>query len=287
MAQKLTRAERFKTIMIYLLAIYLLLIGGFYFFQHLIFFHPKPLAADYQFHFKQKFVEKPIKPTVNTVTDIIRFLPADSAKGVVLYFHGNRDNVERYAPYSEIFTRHGYECWMVDYPGFGKSTGKLTTDSLQLQALQLYLLARSMFKPENIIIYGKSLGTGPASFLASTRACSRLILETPYYSLNSLARHYAPIFPIDWLIKVDFDNGEALQLVKQPITIFHGDDDHTIPLSNAERLKEVLKPTDNFIILPGGHHNGIAEFPEYKRMIDSLLNAGLNITFPNGEGAKP
>ena len=271
-SSKLTPAEKLKKVMIYLLAFYLLIMGGFYFFQEKIFFHPTPLPSDYQFHFKQKFVEKPIKPDASTVTDIVRFLPADSAKGVVLYFHGNRDNIERYAPYSEIFTRHGYECWMVDYPGFGKSTGRLTTESMQIQALQTYLLARSMFKPESIIVYGKSLGSGPASFLASTRPCSRLILETPYYSLSSLARHFAPIFPINWLIKIDFDNGEALQAVAVPITIFHGDDDHTIPLSNATKLKAVLKPKDEFIIIEGGHHNGIADFPKYHQMMDSILS---------------
>lgn len=274
MKAKTNRAERFKSIMIYLLALYLLLMAGFYFFQHLFFFHPKPLTSDYAFHFKQKFVEKPIKPDVNTITDIVRFLPADSARGVVLYFHGNRDNIERYAPYSEIFTRHGFECWMVDYPGFGKSTGKLTTGSMQLQALQTYLLARSMFKPENIVVYGKSMGTGPASFLASTRPCSRLILETPYYSLSSLARHFAPILPVGWLIKVDFDNGDALQSVDVPVTIFHGDDDHTIPLSNAEKLKAVLKPSDKFINIAGGHHNGLTEFPVYKTTMDSVLTTG-------------
>ena len=211
----------------WIVIIYIFLLAAFYFFQHLFFFHPQSLPADYGFHFKEKFKEQPIRPDANTITDIVQFLPADSAKGVVLYFHGNRDNMERYAKYSDIFTQHGYECWMIDYPGFGKSTGKLTTESMKLQAMQLYLLARSRFKREHIIIYGKSMGTGPASYLASTRDCRLLVLETPYYSLSSVASGFVPFLPVNWLIKVNFNNGEYLPNVAAPIVAFHGTDDGT------------------------------------------------------------
>ncbi len=279
------RSGRLKKTMTWIIIIYIFLLAGFYFFQHLFFFHPKVLPPDYQFQFTQKFKEQPIRPDANTITDIVQFLPDDSAKGVVLYFHGNRDNIERYAKYAAIFTSHGYECWMIDYPGFGKSTGKLTTESMKLQAMQFYLLARSRFKKEHIIIYGKSMGTGPASYLASTRDCRLLVLETPYYSLSSLASSFVPFLPIDWLIKVNFANGEFLQNVTAPVVAFHGTDDRTIPIANAEKLKKVLKKGDRFITIDGGQHNGLADSALYKLVMDSLLEAPTQApsTPPKGE----
>jgi uncharacterized protein len=271
MQKENTWKERLRKIIIWMIAIYIFLMAGFYFSQHLFFFHPTALPADYQFQFAQKFKEQPIQPDENTVTDIVQFLPDDSAKGVVLYFHGNRDNIERYAPYSKIFTSQGYECWMIDYPGFGRSTGKLTTESMKLQAMQFYLLARSKFKREQVIIYGKSMGTGPACYLASTRDCRLLLLETPYYSLSSLASRFAPFLPVSWLINVDFKNGEYLQNVTAPVIAFHGTEDATIPIDNAERLKQVLKKGDRFISIEGGKHNGLTESTEYKQVVDSLL----------------
>lgn len=256
--------------MIWIIVIYIFLMAGFYFFQHLFFFHPTALPSDYQFHFKQKFKEQVIDGA-GTTTDLVQFLPEDSAKGIVLYFHGNRDNIERYAKYSAIFTSHGYECWMIDYPGFGRSTGELTTENMKQQAIQLYQVARSRFSRNEIIIYGKSMGTGPACYLAAVRDCRLLVLETPYYSLSSLASRFTPFLPVDWLIKVNFENGEYLRNVTAPVVALHGTADKTIPYDNAERLKETFKKGDRFITIEGGKHNGLADSAQYKQVMDSLL----------------
>jgi uncharacterized protein len=160
---------------------------------------------------------------------------------------------------------------MIDYPGFGRSTGKLTTANMKLQAEHLYLLARSHYTPQNILIYGKSMGTGPASDLAAHYGCRHLVLETPYFSLSSLAAHYAPILPIRWLIDVDFNNGESLKKVHATVTIFHGTADETVPYGNAAKLKAALKSTDQFITIEGGRHNGLADSITYQQEMKSIL----------------
>ena len=107
--------------------------------------------------------------------NIVQFFTKDSMpKGVVLYFHGNRDNVNRYARYAANFTKHGYEIWMTDYPGYGKTTGKLTEEKLYIQAKEVYKLANSKFGKDSIIVYGKSLGSGIASYLASKKPAGGL-----------------------------------------------------------------------------------------------------------------
>lgn len=265
-------SQQLKLFLIRVFALYLLLCGCFYFFQHLFFFHPQILPAGYQFSFDQKFEEQQIKLDEKTLIDIVQFKPNDTAaKGVLLYFHGNRQNIERYASYAKNFTRQGYECWMVDYPGYGKSTGELTQDAMQNTAIQLYKMARAKYSSEKLIIYGKSLGTGPAAWLASVRDCKQLILETPYYSMVSLAHSLLPFMPVSWLIKINFTTGNYFKNITAPITIFHGLQDEVIPFTNAMQLIPRMKKGDRFVPIPGGMHNDLPSKATYQAELDSLL----------------
>ncbi len=263
----------FKKIIVPTLAAYLLLCCGFYFFQHLFFFHPKALPENYQFLFSQKFEEKQIVLDKKTLLDVVQFKPKNSvSKGVVLYFHGNRKNIEWYAEYAPNFTKYGYECWMVDYPGYGKSSGELTQEVMQNLSIKLYQLATQKYKSTQIVIYGKSLGTGLAAYLASQEYSRQLILETPYYSMASLANRYAPFLPVNLLMKMNFTTGEYFKNISEPITIFHGLQDEVIPFSNAMQLIPGMKKGDRFVSIPGGKHNNLASKKMYLAMLDSLLS---------------
>jgi len=183
----------------------------------------------------------------NTDTvNMIRFFPADSIRrGVVVYFHGNRENIERYAKFANNFTKHGYEVWMEDYPGFGKTTGERTEKKMYEQALQVQKMAAAKYGKDSIIIYGKSLGTGIAAYAASQSNNKRLILETPYYSISSLFSCYAPIYPTGKMSNYKIPANEFLADVNYPVSIFHGTDDGVIPYRNAARLKKILKRAAN------------------------------------------
>ncbi len=159
----------------------------------------------------------------------------------------------------------------LNIPGFGKSTGKFAEQELYAYALQLYKLARTKYKTENIIIYGRSLGTCIASELASVRDCKYLVLETPCYSMTSLAAHYFPIYPVKQMLHYHFPTNEYLKNVAAPIIIFHGTDDGVVPYSNSEKLKSVIKPADEFITIDGGSHNNLNDYPIFHQKLDSLL----------------
>ena len=244
-----------------------------YFLQEKLMFRPKPLLPDYQFKFNIPFKEVniPLNPTDNL--NIVQFFTEDAIpKGVVLYFHGNRDNVNRYARYAVDFTKHGYEIWIVDYPGYGKTTGKLTEENLYMQANEVYKLASSKFKGDRIIVYGKSLGSGIASYLASKKTCRRLILETPYYSIPDLFSNYAPFYPVGIMSHFKLPTGEYLTEVNIPVTIFHGSDDWIIPYRCAAKLKQFLKPGDEFITIDNGSHNNLHNFHLFNEKLDSVLS---------------
>ena len=262
----------FRRIKILVLA-YCIIGIAFYYSQDYILFHPEALSKKHKYQFSEKHDEVNIPFNKETILNVIRFKTNDSIpKGVVLYFHGNRKNIGWYAKYAGNFTKNGYETRMLEYPGFGKSTGKFAEQELYEYALQLYKLARTKYKPAEIIIYGKSLGTGIASELASVRDCKYLILETPYYSMTSLVAHYFPVYPVKQMLHYHFPTNEYLKEVTAPIIIFHGTDDGVVPYSNSEKLKEVLKPSDIYIKIEGGSHNNLNDYPLFHQKLDSVLN---------------
>lgn len=247
-----------------------------YYGQERLIFAPIKAERNTWYRFEQPSTELNLNYDQNTNLNIVEFKatdrPADSvAKGVVLFFHGKGGNISSYTPDVPNFTANGYEVWMMDYPTYGKSTGPRDEASLYKYSLTFYKLARSRWKPEQIILCGKSLGTGIAAQLAAVRDCRRLILESPYYSLRSIGQRRFPIYPIGLMMHWNFPTYEFLPKVTAPITIFVGDADHTIPNSNSERLKPFLKPGDEYITVEGAGHNNLSSQPDLKRKLDSLL----------------
>ena len=260
---------RIKRALIVLIIIYC--VGGLvlYFAQGLILFHPQPLGRNYHFKFEQPFEELNIPYGKNNLS-IVKFQPDEKRNGIVLFYHGNMENVEHYKTYPSIFLKNNQEIWMIDYPGFGKSTGKRTEKIMDDEALLMYDMALKQTSSDSIIIYGKSIGTGVATFIASKRNCKRLILETPYYSIHSLATHYFPIYPVNWMIKYSFPINQYLKGVKSPITIFHGTKDEVIPYDHSMQLKEENKNIQ-LITIEHGTHNNLTSFRQYQTTLDSVL----------------
>lgn len=254
------------------LVIYAVIGVAIWFFQDKLIFRPEKLEADYKYQFDLPFKELNLPQTSEKNLSVVQFTVPDSLrKGIVLYFHGNRDNINRYAPYAKDFTRNGYEVWMMDYPGYGKSTGKRSEQVFYDDAMQLYKMAIKNVSAEHIIIYGKSLGSGIAAQLASVRDCKRLILETPYYNFPSVVGRYLPIYPMQWMLKYQLPTGQYLEYVAAPVSIFHGTRDGVVAYKHSKRLQKKFKPADELITIQGGHHNDLFSYPEAVTKLDSLL----------------
>ncbi len=243
-----------------------------FYLQEKFLFHPSPLPLAHEWKFEMPFEELNIAYSKNENLNIIRFLPKNlPARGAVIYFHGNMNNVGNYAGFAKIFTDRGYELWMPDYPGFGKTTGKLSERKLYDQALQVYKLVNGKFSPDSIIIYGKSLGTGIASYLASVEPSGMLILETPYFSIPDLFAAFAPVYPVERMSTFKIPLGQYLSECKIPIIIFHGTKDEVIPYRSASKLKPYLKKGDEFITIENGRHNNLASNNVYIRKMLYIL----------------
>jgi len=270
-ADKKNTSQKFYTVLKVAVIVYLVCGIVLYFLQERFLFHPKKLPADYIFSFQQPFKEINLPVSSEKNISIIQFTVPDSLrKGVVLYFHGNRRNIERYASYAVNFTRNKYEVWMIDYPGFGKTTGKRTEETMYADAAMIYKMARSKYSKDHIIIYGKSLGTGVATQLASVSDCKRVLLETPYYSVDALLKHYAFIYPVSWMSKFHFPSNQYIKKIESPVTLFHGTKDEVIPYKQAVRLAKE-NPGVLLVTIEGGRHNNLNDSPVFQQQLNSIL----------------
>lgn len=268
----MNRKKFFKWFQI-IIIIYVLGGVALYYLQDAILFHPVSLKRDHNYNFPEPHNDISIAVDDKDIINLVDFSSTDTlTRGVVLYFHGNNKNISWYSKYIPYFTRNGYQVLMIDYPGFGKSTGKLTEKKLYHWALQVYKIAHKRFSADSIIIYGKSMGTGIAAQLASTRDCKRLILETPYYDFPSVISHYLPFYPVRWMLHYNLPTHEYLKTVSAPITIFQGTKDRLVTYKNAKRLKPFLKQSDEFITVKGAGHSNLYKFKVVVSKLDSLLS---------------
>lgn len=262
--------KHLKKIALWAIGIYLA--GGItlYFLQDKLLFHPEVLPASYRFKFDVPFQEMLIPVNDEVKLSAVMF-KAERPRGMVLYFHGNAKNINRYARMMTNFTRNNYDVLILDYREFGKSTGRLSEEALYEDALVMYKVARSRFAPWQIVIYGKSIGTGIAAQLAAVRDCRRLILETPYYSLEDAAAEVAPIYPVGWMLHYELPTYAFLPKVTAPVTIFHGTRDNTVPYASGKKLEQFFKKGDEFVTLEGGRHNNLNDYPLFHQKLDSVL----------------
>lgn len=259
----------FKILLI-LIVLYGLLVALSYLFQDKMVFLPTKLKAQYAFSFEQNFEEIVLDRSGEKLSGVY-FTQADTSRGLILYFHGNADDLQRWGNYAVDFTRLGYEVMMIDYPGYGKSEGKPSEENFYESAEIAYAWALSKYSPEDIIIYGRSIGSGPASYLAAQKDARLLILETPFFSMRDVInRRFAVFFP--YQLKYHFPVFEHLQNRKmEEAHIFQGTNDETVPYESAIKLRPFLPDDSHFITIEGGRHKNLAEFEEFHQGLRKIL----------------
>ncbi len=251
-------------------AIVVLACGLLYSCQEKLIFFPEKLNKDYQFKFEQSFEEKNIPTTEDIKLNCLLFR-ADSSKGVILYLHGNAGSLSSWGRVAKHYTNLNYDVFIVDYPGYGKSEGKIHSQEKLYNNLQtVYDTLKNNYAENKIIVLGYSIGTGPAAKIASTNNPRLLILQAPYYSLKDLVKHIYPIVPA-FLLKYKFQTNEYIPQCKMPVVIFHGDKDEVIYYESSVKLKQHFKKGDTLITLKGMNHNGMTDNADYLTAIKVVL----------------
>ncbi len=260
-------------ILLILGVIYLLISVLIFFLQDYLMFKPEKLPADFQFYYEnQETEEYNVETRDGAVINGLRF-KAREPKGVVFYLKGNSKSIKGWGKFAVDFTRHGYDVLMVDYRGFGKSTGRRTQKAIKRDMQVVYEKIREKVDEKYIILYGRSLGSGFAAKLASMNNPRMLILDAPYYSLSHVAKKYIPFMPLSLLIKFPMPTYKWLRYVQCPIHIIHGTDDHLIPYKSSLKLSKIKpKQTTLYTVIGGGHKN-LNTFESYHKMLHDIITS--------------
>lgn len=260
-----------KKIFLILIVLYVLILLGFYFFQNSIVFRQKKTALKYTYTFNQKFEEIYLKTKDNAVLNVVHF-KVENSKGVILYFHGNKDNLKRWGEIAGKLTTYGYDVFVVDYRGYGKSTGKKTETLMYDDAQLCYDYVKQYYNEESIVVYGRSLGGTFATYVASLNQPKQLILEATFSSMQDVVAHKLPILPYDQLLKFKFKSFEFIEKVTVPTLIFHGTKDKLVPLNLAKKLfKYANKNLTEFVKINEATHHNISQSEEYKQILTTLF----------------
>lgn len=194
---------------------------------------------------------------------------AGERRPLVIFFHGNGEVVDYLPEQVEGFRELGMGVLLVEYPGFGRSSGNPSERSITETAVAAYdaVLRREEVDPGRIVLFGRSLGAGAACALASRRPSAALILQSAFTSTRPFARRF--LVP-GFLVRDQFDNGAVVSGYRQPTLLFHGSSDTIIPPEHSRELKR-LAPHARLVQFRCGHNDFPPDWREFYRIIAEFL----------------
>lgn len=259
----------FKGLVIVTIAGYVLVCSLLYFYQESILFFPEQLTQEHEFQFKNDFIERDIVTRSGHHINTLLFKNEDS-KGVILYLHGNAGSLKSVGNESENFLPLGYDVFLIDYAGYGKSSDKITNqEELFEDAQDVYDDLKKTYTEDKIHILGYSIGTGIAAHLASNNNPAKLILQSPYYSMTDMMKRKYSLIPT-FILRYDLATNEYLKECDMPIYLFHGVEDKVIPIESSVMLsKEFDIPLYQ---LENQGHNGMGGNKEALQKLNEILN---------------
>ena len=186
---------------------------------------------------------------------------SEEAKPTVIFFEGNAMRVEEFAHDFKRLSDNGINVLLMDYRGYGLSTGKPSADAFKKDAEEIFdaALKHPYVDNDNISVWGYSIGSGVATHLASVRPVSKVILSVPFTSTTDVAKRMFPIFPISKLIKHKLDNLALAPTLTQNALIMAGEKDMKIPASQAKRVADSWGGEVEFYLEPGKGHNDMLD----------------------------
>ncbi len=239
--------------------------------QERFIFQPQPLPPAYAYAFGTPFEEVTLRASDRVRLNALYFRARQPVRGAVLYFHGNRGNLSRWGGMHRPFTFRGYDVLMLDYRGYGKSTGQPTEQGLYQDAATALRWLRQRHELSRILFYGRSLGSGVAAQLAVAHTPRMLLLETPYDAIPSVIRAQVLLPLPDCTFRHQFPTARFLPQVECPVYVFAGTQDRLIPMRIAQRLQPLLNGPGHFFRIEGGGHHNLSAFESYHFHLDRLL----------------
>jgi fermentation-respiration switch protein FrsA (DUF1100 family) len=194
--------------------------------------------------------------------DLLAWLapPADDAKPVVLYLHGNGGNIGYRAPRLARLSRLGWGMLLLEYRGYGGNDGAPSEAGIQADARAGYAALRAFGIPaQRILLWGESLGTGVAVRLATEVDVGAVLLESPYTSILAIAQQRFPFVPVAWLLRDRFDLIGRIPEIHVPVLVMTGERDTIVPPDMGRAVFAAAHEPKVFWLAPTAGHNDLVE----------------------------
>jgi fermentation-respiration switch protein FrsA (DUF1100 family) len=201
---------------------------------------------------------------------------ADPEAPVVLFFHGNAGNISHRLDTLGLLHGLGLSTLIIDYRGYGNSTGRPTEPGLYQDALAAwrYLVEERAVPPEHIVLHGRSLGAAVAAWLATQERPGALILESAFLSVPELGAHHYPWLPVRLLARIRFPLDEYLRSVQVPVLVVHSPADEIVPFAHGRALYAAAREPRAFLEIRGGHNEGfLLSGAHYREGLRAFLKA--------------
>jgi len=206
------------------------------------------------------------------------WIPADDARGTLLFFHGNAGNISGRLESVQQFHQLGLNVLIIDYRGYGESTGTPSEEGLyrDAEAAWQHAVTQRGIDPSRIVIFGRSLGGGPATWLAMQHDAGALLVESAFTSVPDIAGHHYPWLPAQLLATTQFDNRTRIDQIDMPLLVIHSRGDAVIPFDHGRDLFESAREPKQFLEIDGNHNDGfLVSADRYLRAIDQFLRDHL------------
>jgi fermentation-respiration switch protein FrsA (DUF1100 family) len=206
------------------------------------------------------------------------WIPARNARGAVLLFHGNAGNISHRLDYAEMFDALDFSTLLVEYRGYGRSTGSPSEQGTYRDAAAgwRWLTETKGIPAGDIVLFGESLGGAVAAWLAARDPPGALVLASTFTSVPDLAAQIYSFLPVRLLSRYRYDTLDALARVRAPVLVAHSRDDEIVPYSHGERLFAAAREPKSFLELRGGHNDGfIFTRPEWVSALGAFLEQAM------------
>jgi len=249
---------------------YAAIVAFVYFFQEGLIFHPAPLSPDHKFTIPD--VQEVKVPVAGAELSALH-LQLPDPKGVVFFLHGNGGNLQTWLTNVDFYRRVNYDLFIIDYRGYGKSSGKIESEEQLHEDMRIaWNKISPLYIGKKLVVYGRSLGTGLAAKLASDVQPDLTVLVSPFESLKAMGDAHYPWLP-GLANRYPMRSDQWITKIKGPVIIQHGDLDTLIGLSHGEKLKRLRADTE-LVVVTGAGHNDIHNFPKY---LDTLSDRLKNL----------
>jgi len=265
-----------KTAFVVLLVIYALICAGMYFGQRAFLYFPDPARTAPADADLPDVAERTID-TPDGARLIAWYKKAKPGQPTLLYFHGNGAALEVRRERIRKYLNRGRGMFMLSYRGYSGSTGSPSETANVSDAKLAYdALRREGVSPQDIIIYGESLGTSVALQVAKEKPVSAVILDSPFTSVLDRAREIYPWLPVGLLLLDRYESSRYIPDVHVPIFILHGEKDRIVPVAMGRRMFELANEPKEIAVLKGADHDDHYLFGSFERINDWIdrLRAG-------------